>query len=462
MADKSITETNLSGGRIRYDLGKPNWLNRRVPDIRQPSSTIQIPEDRLIDIVILGDGFKEPSAFRAAIVDWLDGFYDVEVYERFAGAFRIRALYTPSEQPASQDRHSYYRCRVNDAGTKISMDDAWWQSNDAAGVDFRARLFQAIDSLSGVNLRHYSTDLDLGENQAIGNWLRGICRNLVVSMLVRTAESHNVSGMARDVPWPAPAESRRVRVAFGANVIHEFSHAFALLSDEYIDGRETGNSGSRVNPTTASVFTLSNLSYSDRDDSVPWLDLCPGGRFGRTASGSSPSPLLGWLWVGGGVHRGVWHAEYRCLMNGTHDNFQFTQTPSDDPTANPDGSYTDERGALLRDSSRLCLWCQELVTIKILEKTDQLLEPGDPVDATEQGKRWHVRWVEDLRYSYYRIFDVEQQVADAESRYAGLNPGRFQQPLWRSDLYNVPKASGVQVSKPIVELSDDEMYLLLG
>lgn len=421
---------------------------------------IRIPESRLIDVVILGDGFTDAADFRAALVDWLDAFYDLAVYDRFAGAFRIRALHVPSDEPASSDRDSYYRCRVNDAGTNISRSDDWWESNNADGAIFRERLWQAVDSLPGVNLRRYAADLDLGENQAIGNWLRDVCRNLVVSMLVRTTASDNVSGMARNVPRPSPDQSIKVRVAFGANTIHEFGHAFALLSDEYIDGRNSSNS--RVNPATASVFTLSNLSYSDRADSVPWLHLCPCGRFGRTASGDEPSPLVGWLWVGGGVHRGVWHPEYRCLMNGTHDNFQFTQTVSQDPTANPNGSYTDENGARLRDRNRFCSWCQELVTIKILEKTDQLLEPGDPANATEQGKTWHACWVGNLRDAYYRLFDVEQQLRDAETSYAGMNPGRNGEPLWRSDLYGAPKASGAQASTTVSALSDGEMHLLLG
>jgi hypothetical protein len=48
----------------------------------------------------------------------------------------------------------------------------------------------------------------------------------------------------------------------------------------------------------------------------------------------------------------------------------FTQVAAEDPTANADGTYTDETGADLRDRERFCLWCQEIVTLRILEKTD--------------------------------------------------------------------------------------------
>jgi hypothetical protein len=460
MADQTISETTLADGKVRYELGQPNWVNRRIPDIRNRSSTVQLAESRLIDIVILGDGFTAAGDFRAALVDWLDAFYTLTVYDFFAGAFRIRAMYTPSNEPASTARDSYYRCRVNDDETGISMEDDWWESSNADGTVFRERFWESVDAFADVNLRRYSTDLNLGSNQAIGNWLRGIHRNLVVSMLVRTAASSNVSGMARNVPQPSPNQSRKVRVAFGANTIHEFSHAFGLLSDEYIDGRETENS--RVNPETPSVFTLSNLSYSDRDDSVPWLHHSPCGKFRRTASGNEPSPLVGWLWVGGGVHRGAWHAEYRCLMNGSHDNFQFTQVTAEDPTANADGTYTDETGASLRDRDRFCAWCQELVAIRILEKTDQLLEAGDPADPTEQGTTWHARWVGVLRSKYDELFGVAQQVQDAEAQYAAMTPGRNGEPLWLSDLYSVPKASSSPASVPVTMLSDDELYLAVG
>ena len=111
-------------------------------------------------------------------------------------------------------------------------------------------------------------------------------------------------------------------------------------------------------------------------------------------------------------------------MNGSHDNFAFTQDASEDPTANADGTYTDETGASLRDGDRFCLWCQEITTIRILERTDQLLEAGDPDDVTEQGELWHSRWVGQLRDRYWELFDVPGQIAESEARYAGLAPAR--------------------------------------
>jgi hypothetical protein len=159
------------------------------------------------------------------------------------------------------------------------------------------------------------------------------------------------------------------------------------------------------------------------------------------------------------VHEGVWHSEYRCLMNGSHDNYAFTQDAAHDPTADAAGTYTDEHGAGLRDDDRFCLWCQEIVTLRILERTDQLLEAGDPADVAGQGELWYARWVERLRDGYWALFDVPGEIADAESRYAAMAPGAHGEPLWRSDLYAVPAAApfAAGIAGP---LADDEVFLM--
>jgi hypothetical protein len=278
-------------------------------------------------------------------------------------------------------------------------------------------------------------------------------------MFVKTAKRDNVGGMWRNVPRPGQASDRKVPVAFGANKIHEFSHAFGLLFDEYIEGRNS--EADYVNPATMNVFSLTNLSYSDEDSMVPWRHLSPWGHFRRQAAGDDPSPLVGWLWAGGGSHRGVWHAEYRCLMNGTHDNFQFTQDAKEDPTIGADGEYEDNSGAALRDRERFCLWCQELAVIRILEKTDRFLAVGDPPDINLRGQLWYERWINQLREPYFELFNVSQQVQDFEGDYAALTPGANQEPLWRSDLYR-PFAADLRAKPgPLPALMDEEMFLVL-
>jgi hypothetical protein len=107
MADTSVVAgASRADGSIPYELGKPNWQTRTIPDIRHPSSTIQIPESRLIDVMILGDGFQTSAEFEAGLRGWIDDFYDLKVYDTFQGAFRIRAVYRRSSQRASSSRDS--------------------------------------------------------------------------------------------------------------------------------------------------------------------------------------------------------------------------------------------------------------------------------------------------------------------------------------------------------------------
>jgi hypothetical protein len=430
----SITETSLPDGKIRYDMGVDNWETRRIPDIRRPGGTAQVAESRMIDVVVLGDGFTDAADFRDALEEWLAAFYAIQVYDVFSGCLRVRGLYTRSTEPASPRRDSYYRTMVTPEGP-LEPEIEWWSAADLDGAAFRVKLWESVDSMPDVVLRRYPADLDVGsDDQPITNGqLRDLYRNLVVCMLVKTAATRHPSGFVREVARPEPSATHRVTVAFGASEMHELGHALGLLGDEYVDKREVATG--RVEPEVRSVFSLSNLGFSDLADEVAWNHLSSDGWRSRDAG--RPGSLVGRLWVGGNSHRRVWHSEYRCLMNGRHNNFAFTQIAAEDPTANGDGSYSGT-GEDLRDDDRFCLWCQEVVTLRILEKTDQLLEDGDPEDETRRGILWYSRWVQDLRENYYALFDVAGQIDALEARYAGMAPGAGGEPLRRSDLYSVP------------------------
>ncbi len=53
----SIAETPPGGGQISYELGKPNWEARVIPDIRRPGRATVVDEQRMIDVITLGDRF---------------------------------------------------------------------------------------------------------------------------------------------------------------------------------------------------------------------------------------------------------------------------------------------------------------------------------------------------------------------------------------------------------------------
>ena len=134
-----------------------------------------------------------------------------------------------------------------------------------------------------LNLRRYPQDLTTGEQLVIDqDDLRGVYRNLIVSMVVQGGPG----GFNRLVPRPAPDQDRNVKVAFGAYEIHELSHALGMLHDEYIHHRT--EDVTYRDPVVPSVFSLSNVRFSDRVDQIPWLHLSPWGLERRSAGGKRP------------------------------------------------------------------------------------------------------------------------------------------------------------------------------
>jgi hypothetical protein len=475
VADTSIV--NLDPGstdRARYVLGRGNWAppaqNGRpwVPDLTNPSAAVRLTGDQVIDVLILGDGYTDQGEFEAHLADWLDDFYAVEVYDRFRGAFRVRALFTRSDERCSAVRRSYYRVAINSSGG-VSGNN-WWNAGTSNGRLFRRRLFDAAEAFD-ANGRRYPSSLDVSAGGlVIHNELARLYSHLVVVMLVWAqgdSGPYSASGRTRRVK----RRSSYVNVAFGAYSLHEFGHAFAYLEDEYIDGR--GSRARRRNPRDPSLFTLSNIAFSDRLASALWTHLSPWGSAPRQAAGEEPSPTVGWLWRGGEHDRRVWHAEYHCLMNGSHDNYAYTSTQAQDPTAGPDGRYHGD-GANLRwrHPPRFCLWCQEIVAARILEKTGQLAAPGDPSGINARGRVWYERWVAQWRRLYWTFFDVTRQIRERESLYANpaLEPGSFTDirrpdgtylPVWRSDLYKPFRAApGGGTASP--DAGDDEELVMLN
>ena len=478
MADLTITNLDpLTSDEIRYELGRGNWAptseddHAWIPALRScPGDTTRLTEDQVIDILILGDGYTDQTEFKGQLQSWMGDFFAVEVYERFRGTFRIRALFTRSAEHCSTARKSYYGVAVTSDG-RVSSDH-WWNANSSKGRRFRERLFESIGRFD-MNTARYPGNLSVGgSGTVIHNELAGLYSNLVVLMLVRTTGSLNASGRTRRVKKP-DAQGTTINVGFGAYSLHEFGHAFAYLEDEYIEGR--GSRANRRNPSGASLFTVSNLSFNDNLSGALWVHLSPWGMAPRQAAGSEPSPIVGWLWRGGEQDRRVWHSEYQCLMNGLHDNYAFTTVAADDPTAFPPGACTriQDGGANLRwrDPPRYCLWCQEIVAMRILEKTGQLEEVGDPGNINQRGKVWHARWVSEWRRLYWNFFDVTAQIQSRETLYANpsTEPGSFcqiQNPdgsyrnLWRSDLYKPFEGESQGGTSSPASQDDEELAML--
>jgi hypothetical protein len=465
MADLTVTALDpLTNDQIRFDIGADNWAPAAengqgwVPDLGGVG-TVRLPESMRIDVLLLGDGFEAESDFHSKLDGWIAAFFDVDVHERFRGAFRIRALFTRSDEPASADRRSFYRVAIDDDGDVAGNPD-WWQAGDDDGERFRAAVWSSIGVFGDINLARYPGSLS--DSPVIHNPLSRLYSNLVVVMLVRRAKSSgsissSPSGLTRRVELDAPA-SAGLNVAFGELSLHEFGHAFAYLEDEYISRR--GDEADRHNPSTPSVFNLSNLSFDTRLAHVPWVHVSPWGRTPRQAAGPDRSPVVGWLWRGGEDDEKVWHSEYQCLMNGTHENYAYTPVASSDPTASPPTSCSRfvEGGVTLRwrDPPTYCLWCQEIVVIRILEKTGRLATPNDDPSINERGEAWYRDWVAEGRSRYWETFAVADQIREHESWYAdpSLRPG---------DLCQLQRADGTYLrleASPLYQVFDAEPVAL--
>lgn len=407
---------------------------RLIPDI-ETQGTYDIGNN-VIDIVILGDGYysTEKEEFFQHAEEWYARIFgsttskgirpftfDLPSYEvDFDRAFRVRAVFKASTHraggPDEQDRKSYYKTKLvydteyNDWGI---AGDGWWTSDEPNGIAFRDRFFDAIDDVSPLNLSLYPSDLSACPFYAMADKYS----NLVVAFLVRKPNGDQAGGFAGEVPrtWGIPKPM--VRCGFGECWHHEFCHAFAYVADEYIKHRGTASSHSNPAPSERSIYNLLNLSFSNdrsEDGYMLWPHLAPGDLYNF-----DERSLIGNLYKGGfGKENNVWHSEHQCLMNGTHKNYLCNVDPES-------ANYN------LRDHAHLCFWCEEIVTIRILEKTDYLRRAGDPADINERGRTWFQRWENSLRNAYYTYpdFDLLSKIAEKNACYDTYNgescPGDF-------------------------------------
>ena len=145
--------------------------------------------------------------------------------------------------------------------------------------------------------------------------------------------------------------SLSLRCAFGIGHAHEFTHAFSDVRDEYLEDNTT---------RTEMGALWSNVTGTNRCDELPWAHLLHGrGINDRSAE------LVGAF---GRPQRG-YHSELKCLMNGSHEN----------------GVYYCGSGTLTLRPARLCNFCRELTTFRLLYRTGILEGSTSEAFATWKG-----------------------------------------------------------------------------
>jgi hypothetical protein len=359
---QSRREARAIAERI-IEVGRENWERPWAPDLRSRSRKIRIDPDRRIDVLILGDGYldNERSRFERDVEAWYREFSSLTPWKQLLGVFRVRGYWTPSATRATDGLGSHYQL----AGTK---------SNDTTAKN----VFAAMEE-TGCNPAGRS----------------GTLSHTTVIMLIRDARDRNPSGMTRSI---SGLRGTKVRIGFGAYTHHEFGHAYSGLRDEYILGEDSKSDGNT--PARQSIFTLTNLSHTVDPERILWRHLMPG-----SPINPDQRSVIGVLWIGGIAEHGAWHSEVRCMMNGTHENWDLDKT---------------RRGVGLRDRKRFCFWCEEVIVAKTWAKLGLL-------GSSSTGTKLYEEWVNKQRANYQSFFNVKTRInaQNTENRNENLGDAKI-------------------------------------
>ena len=289
--------------------------------------------------------------------------------------FRVRAYWTPGPTFASPSGSSFFHVGV-DSANGVSQ---------RISPQMSAAIFSVLDRIE-INAAKFPGSIKYSHTY--------------VAMLVKTDRAGGTAG-GRPLIVVAPDRKRSVAVSLGEDSLHEFAHAYAGISDEYI-----GAAGKLAKPAFAHPISMfdgeyngaaSNLARSASRDQLPWQHLSPGGEYNPI-----PNAIVGRLWSGGeGGEYGVWHSEPLCLMNGGHENWNFEKT---------------KRGAWLRDTTRFCFWCEEIVAAHSWYLAGML-------GASQDGKVIWQNWTK-IRPQYYQRFGIADRIVSRNAEYAAKGLGQ--------------------------------------
>lgn len=437
----TVSQILQHDGWVLYEIEKNNW---EAPSVLTFDDRVTQPltPSTIIDIILLGEGYlaTDQADFETHLSSWYDTVFGIWPYNQFIHAFRVRGVFTPSAHRTDTSGNGYF-------GITLNPDNPSSILFDVGTLSFREKLFdvlQFVKEHNELSTRVYPEELTIGRSGdepeklsptstvRSSDTYKKLMRNCVAAIAIMNTNgpsgssgSSAISGFFNNVSAPPGhplGEGIKLSIAFGRSYPHEFSHAFGLLIDEYIDVR-----GSFAlywqDPSHLSVFELWNVTYTSKGHHVPWKHLSWLGLNKR-----SSDSRVAQMWIGGGragaQEKGVWHSEYKCLMNGTHKNYFCRTDEPDKLNSSGHQVFADLR------INRFCLWCEEIVTIKILEKTDAFLRFDDIFlcegNINKLGNIWYQRWVNELRPVYWIDFDLDNRIQDRENYYQ--NPANLDDP----------------------------------
>jgi len=263
------------------------------------------------------DGTHSAGAMGMNDVDrWVAEIFGLDPYARLKEAFVVWFL----------PRASAARAGMGDTAFDVTVSGGAVTELDAVA----APLWDAIDGS--------------GEDAFAYPLVAGQAQNLVAAFMVFDSQRMRAgfSGITTFGLRHPSMMGLSIPAAFGLGHPHEFTHAFGRLSDEYME--TSSNAPMRTTET-------SNVVASNSCGTLPWAHLLAGKGINESEGlvGAFGSPELGY------------HSEFRCLMNGTHDNGSFW-------CAEGDEQFT----TLTLRPQRFCNFCREIVAFRVFERTGLL------------------------------------------------------------------------------------------
>ena len=365
--------TATPGGRwqlVHYGSGVVDGLG---------SDEVWVPVEDRIHVVLLPEGYLQGDleVFDEDVADSLEDLRTIDVYSAYMPAFVIWKLPLASAQ------------RVADTDPQTA--DTAFEVPISAG-------FTGIPNIvsNGPTSQRIWGELEDFPFPPTVYWPGGgktndIAKKLVVSVHVYRESSggSGYSGQARRMTNPNDSD-QRLSVGFGVNWVHEFSHAFSRVSDEYLSLDQSGL-GEEPELMDQSAY-VSNVVMSSACDDVPWQHLL---------AGSVINPETEHLVGAFGTQTHGYHSEFMCLMNGSSDNDVFYG-----------GSPN------LRTVDRMCNWCREVTTFRLFERVGLLDDPQTSFASWTDQHR-------DVFYEHYGFTTPEvvpQQNSEGTEIYEACQP----------------------------------------
>ncbi len=328
--------------------------NGEIDDVLTGADAPKVPVEQRVHVLLHAEGYlaSDLGIFhnelghdtdrRNDVDRWIDLVFSIEPYSIWREAFVV--WYLPRASSTHFDGgDTAFAVPVDTSGT-------FWGTNSIPSDGLTAqRAWEALGIFPFQPDDFYD--------------FSGRAKNHVSAFLLFDPNRGRASVSGRALALRNPLDrNQTLSGAFGVGHAHEFTHAFSLLRDEYLENN---------NNAPGSWSGTSNVIGSNQCAELPWQHLIFGG---------SHNPGVDQLVGAFGVPAIGFHSEFLCLLNGTHDNAQ----------------YYGGNG-LLRVEDRMCNFCRETSAFRIFERTRVLADDRTSHDA----------WVSSYRTPFYDRFGFQ-------------------------------------------------------